>query len=261
MLDVTPFLPKIQPMSGGSIDKLPWKGVMSHIGPVSDFTPLQDALQGKTNCALYMIYVGCVGFCIRRTAPVLEQKLNLRLIEQIYCYQFDWRYPKLFGITVTDVEDRKDRVTAIRRSIAYFFFQMVKRMPSYYLSGRPIADTSFIINLTRFLCGPENQAAFDAWLTGMIARLNQIATCDIYPSPKLVDYPDRAAWEAATRLTHGKPLPPEVLDLGFDPASADLLAMAYGHLNTINPADNPLLTPADDLIAKGFTGTPYRIST
>ena len=97
MLSPLPFLPRIQPMSPTEFNAMPWQGAIAHIGPVGQTTPLHEALLTKTNCALYMIYLGCVGFCHQRTAPVFDQRLNLLLMEQIFAYQFDGRYPKTFA--------------------------------------------------------------------------------------------------------------------------------------------------------------------
>jgi hypothetical protein len=261
MLDVTPLLPRIEPMGPGELDRLDWKGATAHIGPTADFTPLQKALLDKTNCALYLLYIGCTGFCINRTVSVLEQKLSRRLVEQIFCYQFDWRYPKLFGITSTSINDTGDRVSAIRRAIAFYFFEIVERMPSFFLSGRPTADVGFMVNLTRHLMGNENRPIFDNWVETMIAKMDGIAPFTDHPSPKLADYASRSEWEATVRKVHGAPLPLDVLDPDFDPGGKDLRALAVAQLNRVDAAANPLLTPGDVLLAQGFQGTPYRLAS
>lgn len=261
MRDVTSLLPRIEPMGPGELDRLPWNGATAHIGPTADFTPLQNALLDKTNCALYLIYIGCTGFCINRTISVLDQKLSRRLVEQIFCYQFDWRYPKLFGITSTSINDTKDRVSAIRRAIAFYFFGMVERMPGFFLSGRPTADVAFMINLTRHLMGDANRSIFDAWVEAMVVRMGEIAPFADHPSPKLSDYSSREEWEATVLRLHGSPLPLDILDTGFEPAGKNLRALAVAELNLVEPAENPLLTPVDVLLAQGFKGTPYRLAS
>ncbi len=220
---------------------------------------MQVALLGKTNCALYLIYVGCVALCIKRTGPVLEQKLSRRVIEMAYAYQFDWRYPKLFGITIDDVENTADKVTAVRRSIAYFFFEIVEQASTYFTPDRPVSEVSFIINLTRHLCGAKHRRVVDQWVKGIIGRMDAIAPFSGHNEPSIYEYPDRTSWEAATRQTHGRPLPPEVLDLSRDLTGADLDAMASGWLHQIDPAANPLLQPPVEVLAKGFEGVPYRV--
>lgn len=260
MLDILPHLPPIQPMRPGDIDRFVWKGLTKHIGPTSDFTPLQKALLNKTNCALYMIYIGCVGFCSARTITALDQKMNNSLIEQIFCYQFDWRYPKLFGLPITMVDSSAERISAIRRSVAFYFFDIVERMPSFFNSNSPVADISFMINLARHFVGDENRAVFDAWVDMIIQRMDRIAPFGEHPSPKLSDYASREEWEATVRQVHGNPLPIAVLNPAFDPDGQDLNMLAISDLNSIDPTANPLLAPPDLLRERGFTGTPYRLS-
>lgn len=257
-MEIGHLLPEIVPMTTSDWEKLPWKGALQHIGPVADATPLQVALLKKTNCALYMIYIGCVGLCIKRTGTIIEQKLSRRTVEMAYAYQFDWRYPKLFGITIEDVENKADKVTAVRRSIAYFFFQIVKQASTFFTPDRPVSEVSFMINLTRHLCGPTNAKTIDGWVQGMIERMNAIAAFPGHNNPSIYDYPDRQSWEAATLQTHGTPLPPEVLDLSADLSQTNLRALAGAWLNKLDPAVNPLLQPPEAVLAKGFQGIPYR---
>jgi hypothetical protein len=256
-MDALRFVPDVTPMTAEDWEGLAWKGALKHTGPLAG-TELQGALMRKTNCALYLIYIGCVSLCIKRTGPVLDQKLSRYLLGMAYAYQFDWRYPKLFGITIDDVENKEDKVTAVRRSIAYFFFEIVGQASSFFTPQQVVHDVSYMIQLTRHLCGKANRKVVNAWLEGLIERLNQVAPLTIQHKPSIYDYPDRAAWEAATRQTHGKPLPLELLDLGLDLAGADLDVMATAWLRGLDPLANPLLQPADVLVAKGFQGIPYR---
>lgn len=261
MFDVVSHLPSISAMKPGDLDSLDWKGLTRHVGPLSDFTPLQKSLLGKTNCSLYMIYIGCVGFYSMRTAPVIEQLLNRCLSEQIFCYQFDWRYPDLFDLPISVVDDKKDRQTAIRRAPAYYFFKLVDRMPSFFQSNKPIADVSFMINLTRHILGKENDPVFGQWVAQMIERMDKIAASVEVRSSSLYDYSSREEWEAAALLTHGQPLPLEVLNPGFEPEGKDLHALAVAEFNSISPADNPLLATPEVLLERGFEGTPYRLAS
>ena len=258
MFDPVTFLPKITPMATADFEALVWNGALSHIGPVADITPLQEALLGKTNCALYMLYLGCVGLCHQRTAPMFDQKLNRLLMEQIFAYQFDYRYAKTFGITIEDVDDTSDKIRAVRRSIAYFFFEIVERCPTFFMSERPIADVGFMVNLTRHLCGQANARIVDGWIRGLVERMALAAPSTVKHSPFIYDFPDRASWEAAARETHGSPLPLEFLDLGRDLAEVDLSMQTSLQLEQIDPSQNQLLTPVADLVASGFVGTPYR---
>ena len=257
MLSAVPFLPKIHPMSLAEFAAMPWNGVTGHIGPVGQVTPLHAALLKKTNCALYMIYLGCVGLCHQRTMSVFDQRLNLLLMEQIFAYQFDGRYPKTFGITINDVDDANDKPRAVRRSIAYFFFELLERAPGGFLSERPIVDVGHMINLTRHLCGDANAGTVDDWIRGIVARMDVIAPSHVNHSPYIYDFPDRESWVATVTETHGTPLPLEALDLGTDLSGLDFAALATAQLALIDPSQNQLLVPPADLIAGGFAGQPY----
>lgn len=246
MLDVKPFLPAIEPMTGAEFQDMPWKGALAHIGPLDKMTPLQVALTEKTNCALYLIYIGCVGICAKRTAMVLPQEMTGNLVEAIYAYQFDWRYPRPYHIALAEIEDRKSRAKAIIKAIPYFFFEMLSRMPTFFLSDTPFDETSHIINLTRHLGGKANANAIDGWVKGMIERLDKIAPQMEEIPPSIYDFPDRSAWESAVRIVHGLPLPIELLDLNRPAPSGDLVMLARSHMAHVDAAQNPLLRPSTE---------------
>jgi hypothetical protein len=258
MLDVFRFLPAIEPMSPADLASLEWKGALAHVGPLADMTPLQVALTEKTNCALYIICAGCVGLCLKRTANVIAPGTNIYLPEQIFAYQFDWRYPRVMVIDLDDIEDRKNRAAAIQQSIPYFFSDMVSRLPSFFLAESPFESTAFMINFTRHICGKANKKVVDRWVRQMIERLDVVAPQMEELSDSIFDYPSREEWEAAVRVIHGMPLPPEIMDTEWNCGSADLLALANGHLSAIDAIGNPLLVPPEVLIANGFSGHPYQ---
>ncbi len=252
--DLDRLLPAIIPAK--TADAIKWKGPLAHLGPVSANTPLKEALMGKTCCGLYLLYIGCVGLLSKRLVPVMNLRLNQCLAEQIYSYQFDWRYPSTYGITLSDIEANPDKIAAIRRTIPYFFFTAIKGTSGYFLSTAPVDELAFVVNLTRHLCGAENKAAVDDWVQGLLTRLDAVAPCDIYDTPDLQDYPTRDGWEAAVRKIHGVPLPLDLLDLAADPAAMDLPGLAATGLAGIDPTQNPLLRPADALRDMGLRA-PY----
>ena len=262
-LDDVRFVPQLIPLKDAN--SLVWKGPIEHIGPISDFTPLQKALSYTTSCGLHLLYVGCVSMMSRRMLPVMNLNLNAALCEQIFCYQFDWRYPKPFGITLADIEANPDRVLALRRTIPYFFFEAIRRTNGFFLSTSPVADVSFVVNLTRHVCGPENHETVDAWLKGFIERLGDIAVNSSPTAPVLQEYPTRSDWELEALRNHGVPLPLVVLDLTQPTAGIDLVARASEDMRSIVPGENPLLQSAEILRSMGlvepYSGKPYRIGT
>lgn len=255
-LAIAPLLPDIVPAADA--DAIVWKGSTTHLGPLTASTPLHEALSNTTSCGLYLLYIGCVGLISKRLATVMDTNLNRCLAEQIFAYQFDWRYPSTYGITLTDIDENPDKIAAIRRMAPYFFFDIIERTHGYFVSVPPIGDLGYVVNLTRHLCGRENKKAIDAWTKRLIERLDELAPRDVYELPVLQEFPTRAAWETAVRAIHGRPLPIEILDVDRELAPADLAPLAAAQLARIDPAQNRLLRPAAELLAAGFVGTPYR---
>ena len=258
-LNLTPLLPLIE--TAHKADDIVWKGALHHIGPVTSVTPLHEGLAGITCCGLYQLYIGCIGLITLRMSPIMNTNLNRCLAEQIFAYQFDWRYPSTFGITLTDIDENSDKVAAIRRLVPYFFFDFIEGTNGYFVTSAPLREIGFIVNLTRHLCGSVNKEVVDLWLKRVIDRLKKVAPCHTFDQPILQDYPDRASWESAVRVIHGQPLPIEVLDLRSEPDPVQFASLASRQLSAIDPADNPLLKSPAELIVAGFISQPYRATS
>jgi hypothetical protein len=209
-----------------------------------------------THCANYLVCIGSLGVALRRSHVVIDPKLKLLLAEVLFAYQVDWRYPKPFGITITDM-DAARREMGLRRAFAFEFFELIEQTPSYFSCVNPFSTTSSIVTLTRHLLGKQ-AAAYNAWLAGVIDRLARVAK---NPTPKasiyLRHYPSEKAWKAAIDVRHGRPLPLELLDLSREmppetkwPA---LVAATFAHLS---PENNKLLQPRATLIKRGLA-RPY----
>lgn len=257
-LNLEPLLPTIVPARDP--DEIAWRGALAHIGPLTKSTWLHGELHNITSCGLYLLYIGCIGLISKRMAPIMNTNLNRCLAEQIFAYQFDWRYPATYGITLTDIDENPDKIAAIRRMVPYFFFDCIERTGGYFLSHLPVQDLGYVVNLTRHLCGRENKSMFDAWLTSVIKHLRLVARCESdVPLPVLQDYPDRLHWEAAVRKNHGRPLPIQALDFTTPRDAAELDALAACQLAGINSRENSLLKSPDALVAAGFEGVPYTV--
>jgi hypothetical protein len=254
-------LPEVEPLTAVTFAALPKKKI-SALWTRADGKS-GDALRARlaplTNCANYLICIGWLGVAARRSHVVIEPKLYLALPEMIFAYQLDWRYPKPFGITMTDLDEATPEV-ALRRAYSHAFFSQIARTPSFFLSGSAQPMASYMVTLTRHLLGKQ-AAPYDAWLDAMIARLTKVAA-DPTPeaSSSIYDYPSREDWEAAVRVSHGQPLPLELLDVAAEaPSESDWPALVAATFARFSPETNPLLQPAAALVEKGLA-TPYGAS-
>ena len=124
-----PGLPDVEPLTPKTFAALP-RTKISALFTKADRS--RDQLLARcvrlTNCASYLVCIGSLGVAVRRSSAVLEPTLKLALGEAMFAYQLDWRYPKPFGITMTDLDAAKPEV-ALRRAYAEPFFSLLERYP------------------------------------------------------------------------------------------------------------------------------------
>lgn len=253
-----PGLPAIEPLTVDTFGALPKKKVSSLCNKADGRggDALRARLAPLTNCASYLVCIGSLGFATRRSYDVVEPKLWLALSEAIFAYQLDWRYPKPFGITMTGLDEAAPDA-AFRRAYPYVFFNLIERSPSYFMSGSAQPAASYMVTLTQHLLGKQ-AAVYEVWLDQLIMRLTEVAH-DPAPdaSRSIHAYPSREAWEAAVRVTHGLPLPLELLDVSTEmPSQKDWPALVAATFARLSPDTNPLLQPKVALIERGLA-TPY----
>jgi hypothetical protein len=250
-------LPAVEPLTPKTFAALPKTKVSALLVKAErGFGPDVYRLTRLTHCANYLVCIGSLGVALRRSHAVMDPKLKLLLAEVLFAYQIDWRYPKPFGITITDMDAARPEI-GLRRAFAFQFFELIEQTPSYFSCVDPFFTASSIVALTRHLLGKQ-AAAYNTWLAGVIDRLAKVAT---NPTPKasiyLHHYPSEKAWKAAIDLRHGRPLPLELLDLSREmpPESKwrALVAATFAHLS---PGNNPLLQPRATLIKRGVA-RPY----
>lgn len=253
-----PGLPPIEPLTAETFAALPKKKISALCNKADGRggDALRARLAPLTNCASYLVCIGSLGVAARRSHTVIDPKLWISLSEAIFAYQLDWRYPKPFGITITGLDEAAPDA-ALRRAYPYVFFSLIERSPGYFMSGSAQPAASYMVTLTQHLLGKQ-AAAYDAWLDKLIVRLTAVAT-DPAPgaSSSINDYPSREAWEAAVRVTHGRPLPLELLDVSTElPPEKDWPALVAAAFGRFSPETNPLLQPKAALIEQGLP-TPY----
>lgn len=253
-----PGLPHVEALTQEAFAALPKKKISSLWTKADGRSG--DALRARlgtlTNCANYLVCIGSLGVAVRRSHAVIDPKIKLALGEALFAYQLDWRYPKPYGITMTDLDAAKPEV-AFRRAFPYAFFSLIEQGPSYFASGSAQPVASYMVTLTRHLLGKQ-AAVYETWLESVLQRLAKIAT---NPAPEasssIYDYPSRDAWQAAVDVCHGRPLPLELLDLSAEiPPAKDWPTLVATTFARFSPETNPLLKPRAALIDLGLA-TPY----
>jgi hypothetical protein len=99
--------------------------------------------------------------------------------------------------------------------------------------------------LARHIC--PNQPAFDAWLSDTFK-----ATATAFP--RSVEYDKESEYYDASAET---PVPRAFFDPLADPAT-DHPAALNAFLKSLDPSTNPYLATPEEMLAAGFTGTPYQ---
>ena len=122
---------------------------------------------------------------------------------------------------------------------------------------QPIMPLFHMCNMVNFILPKAHRPAFEGWLSGMAARLDQIATPPEMEVPDFDDFESEAAYDAYCAPKRGTALPPQVLDLDADLAGLDLQAAADTFLRGLDHKKNRFLLAPEKLIEMGFEGTPY----
>lgn len=252
----TTFSPKLDALSPEECDRLVWEGPLDHVGSVHAFTPLRDALSGKTNCACYLIMVGMVDLVGELTQAKIDKSFSEKIKEFIYLYQFDWRYPKAWN-TNPEFISGHEKWESIRQSIPYYFLRVLQRSEAPFHDGPVTQDTAFMINFALHIAGPSRSRIIKDWIETVIERSNAIAPC---PEQQSLYYPDFASvadYMAAVLRNHGTPLSPRTLDPAIPLGDIDHRAEALSVLDSIDFVNNRALRPASDFEESWGIKGPY----
>lgn len=219
----------------------PWKGAMAHVGP-ERLTPLKESLFDKTGAALYSLFSGVLLWSAVRLQPHTDVAPLYNLAEALYAWQQDWHW---FGRPAQIAEiDRIDEAPRAEASVLCLLDLI--HQDHFYESGMWAPEPMFstlaeAITLTRHNLPAGAKAAFEEWITAMIARLNAIAPFPEHgetPPLEPGDNPGRRIW---TTKVMGRPLPPSVLDLDRAPDPATFAAEWAEVLGLLDWTGNPYL--------------------
>lgn len=253
MIGITALAPL--DMSGGPFAP-GWKGRSAHIGPVATVTPLVDMLSGKTTCATVTMMSGVLLWGCQRLKHFTETDFCYELAEAAFAWQHDWRYVDVTAEPYFSPPDDPPEETALY-SLDEFVRDSIEDRDKWTSFYQPIMPLFHMCNMVNFILPKAHRPAFEGWLSGMAARLDQIATSPDMEVPDFDDFESEAAYDAYCAPKRGTALPPQVLDLDADLAGLDLQAAADTFLRGLDHKKNRFLLAPEKLIEMGFEGTPY----
>lgn len=237
-----------------------WKGTSRHLGP-HHYSPLRKALELKTSAALLSIVAGSVAWASLRLQAFPEGARLAQLAEAVFCFQIDPRYfiiAEEFGyFPQTDGMPLPEAVLEVYPwALCQDLFSFEDMWPVY----PPTIETSQIIHLTRHLM-PAREKAYDHWVERAISALDRNAPFLDSRKDPLPDGSPEDVYGAEARRAIGQPLGPSALvpEIPFDSTRnrqevTEILAKA-------DPERNPYLRSPAGMIARGFSGTPYRLTS
>jgi hypothetical protein len=233
-----------------------WKGTSKHLGP-HQYTPLRKSLELKTSAAVVSIMAGSVTWAAVRLGSFPEGARLAQLAEAMFCFQMDPRYflvMEEFGFfPATDGMQMPEAAVEV---YPWVFCQDLLSFDDMWPVYPQTVEAAQIVHLTRHVM-PARDKAYDRWLDGAIAALNDNAPfldCRNVPLP---DGSPEEMYRAEACRAMGQALGPSALVPGlFDLEKnrqevVELLAQA-------NHTENPYLRSPAEMSARGFATSPYR---
>ncbi|MBL9051868.1 MAG: hypothetical protein JNK19_17270 [Tabrizicola sp.] len=236
-----------------------WKGTSKHLGP-HHYTPLRKSLELKTSAALLSIVAGSVAWASARLQAFPEGARLAQLAEAIFCFQVDPRYfivAAEFGFfPQTDGMPLPEAVIEVYPwALCQDLFSFDDMWPVY----PPTIETAQIIHLTRHIM-PAGDKSYDRWVEGAIFALDQNAPFLDSRKEPLPDGSPEEVYNAEACRAIGQPLGPSALLPGLPFDQARNRAEVAEILEQAGTLHNPYLRSPDEMIARRFTGTPYRMT-
>lgn len=246
-------------LSEAPVDK-EWKRTPDHLGP-HRYTPLRKSLEFKKSSALVALIGGSMIWAHVRLRGLIDTTILTNLAEALFCYEVDPLYLKpderyrFYPRT-----DGKPLQEAALMVYPWIFFERFFPYPRFWPVYPPIIEAARAIYLTEFIM-PKRGKSYGRWVEAAIGKLNTVVP---FPDCRTEPFAPGTAMdiiEAESRRAIGLPLGPSALAPGieFDPGlnRGEVAAL----LAATDWSRNPLLRSPQDLVAAGFSGTPYRLPT
>jgi hypothetical protein len=192
---------------------------------------LQHRMDGTTDRGVLALSAGFAEWIAWRFGKLSSAPMLLYKVEAIWAGIVDWRY--LSREPLPPAHDWHGPVRGPVWSAAKWLDRIVDLLKrKQFATPEAVCLSQLVLHVT------AHPDAFKDWRRFAIQRLAKL-----YPA------------DAQDRL--GPPVPREVLDpdIKYDPAMAPALIDTY--LRGLDPSLNPFLAKPADMLAAGFTGTPY----
>jgi hypothetical protein len=235
-----PLLAAIPSTIADSPLDFPWDGADMHIGPVESQTQLYSALVGKTYNGTVLIAAGVATWGFQRLSAAFRVENSMALAEAAFLQMPDDRLIDLDALRSEVTPDQPKLLSAHRNLRELLGDALHPPMWSGTLD-QPVSECFHLVHLTRHLLDPAHRALFDAWLVGLVRRIDAVASHPPLPDDEEEDVPDDVA-ETRIRAFRGSPLPPDLL-IGPCPA-ADLLHLHKAYASRPRMDANPFIRSA-----------------
>jgi hypothetical protein len=195
---------------------------------------LQHRIDKTTYRGVLALSAGVAEWIAWRFHKVSSDSLLFDKIEAVWAGIIDWRY--LSGNSLPVRHDWQGPVRGPLWSAASWLDQVIGLLKrKQFASPEAVCLSQLLLHVT------VHPDSFKDWRRFAIGRLAKL-------------YPE----DDQNRL--GAPLPRQVMDpdIKFDPAMAPALLDTF--LRGLDPARNPFLASPADMVASGFTDTPYTYS-
>lgn len=248
-----PLPPHLQPasVSSGPV-AFAWSqgDAMSALG--SRNTAVENKLGDLSFRALLGLSASLGEWMHRRFVALHDDHELLLLTEAIWAASIDFRYLNSDALTFPRADDDpvrgpiQEAKRLLRRSSEIF-------VEVDYGLVRYVRGFSSVVNYVQ----PGNKS-YQKWLKAVVARLATESAPSARDSAALDADQTQVEPLGCVDAIWGTPLPREAFDPAFDLAAHDRAALIDALLGQIAARPNPFLRTPAELLAAGFSGTPYR---
>ena len=235
-----------------------WDGSGEHTGPMQTVTKLLARLAGTTTCGQVSLCAGVLQWGAWRLSPHTPVDSCLRLAEAAFAYQVDFRYLDFEQRSKEELPDEPPALSAMMELDRFMAYSIDadEYWNSYY---QPVTETFHSVHLVRHILPKPKRKMFEEWLNAVVDRIKVVAPKPEEEFKKKKEFDSVEAHKAFVARHRGNPLPPEIIDPGFDYNDEIRVELIDQFLQSLDWGANRYLRSPDEMKEIGFEGTPYRL--